>query len=207
MKIIPVIHYQKPIQLETNIKIGIDNNIKQFFLIDHSLDNINLINKAFEMKSKYNIWVGVNLLGMDTKLALSFKDIDGLDGLWCDSVLDVDNTKKYRTFKGQYFGSLAFKYQPQPNDLEQASLESSLCTDVSTTSGPGTGKEASFSKIVKIREYLKQHPMAIASGVNYKNIGEYKKIGVDYCLVASSIIDSDDYIIEDSLKKLLDAIK
>ena len=206
MKIIPVIHYQSKTQLETNIQLCLDNNISQFFLIDHDLDNYNLINKAFEMKAKYNVWIGVNLLGVKTKDAISFNDIDGLDGLWCDTTLDLENTKKYRTFKGQYFGSLAFKYQPQPVDLEEASIESSLCTDVSTTSGPGTGKAATNYKISKIREYLKNHQMAIASGVNSENISDYKRIGVDYCLVASSIIDNYDYIIEDKLKKLLNSL-
>ena len=48
--------------------------------------------------------------------------------------------------------------------------------------------------------------MAIASGVNSENISDYKRIGVDYCLVASSIIDNYDYIIEDKLKKLLNSL-
>ena len=101
------------------------------------------------------------------------------------------------------FTGLAFKYQPQPKDIELACKESILTSDVSTTSGPGTGKAAAINKILELRSHLGEHPMAIASGVSVDNIENYKGI-VDYLLVASSITSRSEIIYKDKLLELLD---
>lgn len=105
-----------------------------------------------------------------------------------------------------FFGGLAFKYQKQPKNLKLACIEATLTTDVATTSGTGTAKPASIDKIKTIREYLGDHPMAIASGVLVDNIESYIGL-VDYFLVASSITDENEFIIEKKLKELKNKIK
>ena len=79
--------------------------------------------------------------------------------------------------------------------------DSKQATDVSCTSGPGTGKEADIEKIKSIREYLGNHPMAIASGVSVENIEQYKDV-VNYLLVASSITSKGEMIIKEKLLEL-----
>lgn len=129
-----------------------------------------------------------------------------LDGLWFDQSLSPEYTKENRKFKGMIFGGLAFKYQPQPDDLEKACNDAILSTDVATTSGVATGKAADISKILTIHEYLDGHPMAIASGVNASNILSYKGL-VDYLLVASSITSRTEMIYEDKLVELVELLK
>lgn len=140
------------------------------------------------------------MLGIPTHIALT-NPLNGIDGLWCDATITPSQAKLVRNFNGMFFGGLAFKYQPQPSDLKLACEEASQATDVATTSGAGTGKAADVEKIKTIREYLGNHPMAIASGVSAQNIDNYKGIA-DYLLVASSITSSGEMIIKDKLIEL-----
>jgi hypothetical protein len=207
-EIIPVIHKLTDEQVKINIETCLSCGIKKVFLIDHnsSLTDVHerLIQNAIDIKSEYKIWVGVNLLGKSTMDALAL-DIP-IDALWCDSSITPYEASTIREFRGQFFGGLAFKYQPQPTDLETACKDSILSTDVSTTSGPGTGKAATVVKIQQLRSFLGNHPMAIASGVSIDNIASYNGLA-DYLLVASSITNSrDELIFENKLRELKDKL-
>jgi len=208
IKIIPVIHYNNNKQLNTNVQTCLKFGINDVFLIDHACDNENLIDEAKTLKMNYpNLWVGVNLLGVKTVDALQY-NLENIDGLWSDQTISIDDFSK-RTFNGLYFGGLAFKYQPQPTDLEEACNNAKLTTDVATTSGPGTGKSATFYKLQVIRKFLNDHPMAIASGVDYSNIKQYNDLGINYALVASSIIDrinGEELISDYKLNQLLTSL-
>ena len=61
-------------------------------------------------------------------------------------------------------------------------------------------------KIKLIREYLGDHPMAIASGVSIENILSYNDI-VDFLLVASSITDRNEFIIKEKLDELVKCLR
>lgn len=208
IKIIPVIHYNNNKQLNTNVRTCLKFGINDVFLIDHACDNDNLIDEAKTLKINYpNLWVGINLLGVQTVDALQY-NLENIDGLWSDQTISIDDFSK-RTFKGLYFGGLAFKYQPQPTDLEEACANAKLTTDIATTSGPGTGKSATFYKLQIIRNFLNDHPMAIASGVDYSNIKQYSDLGINYALVASSIIDrinGEELISDYKLNQLLTSL-
>lgn len=200
-EIIPVIHMLNKNQVLTNVKICIECGIKKIFLINHQVSEQDLIECANIVKNEYpSLWVGINILGISTESAIN-KNLQ-FDGLWCDATISSDDVKKYRNFKGLFFGGLAFKYQPQPKDLKIACDDAILATDVATTSGVGTGKAANVDKIKTIREYLGEHPMAIASGVSSENIHNYKDI-VDYLLVASSITSTNEMIYKEKLIELL----
>jgi hypothetical protein len=191
-------------QVLDNVKICIECGIEKVFIINHVVtvgELIGCANRVKELNS--DLWVGINMLGVSTKHALirEFNGYDGaISGLWCDESVSMGTMRK---FPGMFFGGLAFKYQPQPADLKAACEEAALTTDVATTSGTGTGKAADIIKIRRIREYLGNHPMAIASGISAENINQYKDI-VDYLLVASSITTSDrsEMIIKDKLIEL-----
>lgn len=200
-ELIPVIHMLNDEQVFLNVELCHQVGIKKVFLINHVVSVQDLLYCADKVKSKYpDMWVGVNMLGVSTEDALS-NPLTGIDGLWCDASISVEDAKRVRKFKGLFFGGLAFKYQPQPTDLESACNEAKLATDVACTSGTGTGKAPTTVKINTIRNYLGSHPMAIASGVSIENIDSYKGI-VDYLLVASSITDRNEMIIKDKLVQL-----
>ncbi len=188
-------------QVLTNVKTCLECDIEKVFIINHEVSVSDLIECANLVKKTYpNLWVGINMLGIPVSAAIS-QELSDIDGLWCDQTLSLIDANNLRNFKGQFFGGLAFKYQPQPKDLRAACDEAKLATDVATTSGVGTGKAADITKIKTIREYLGKHPMAIASGVSIDNIESYKDV-VDYLLVASSITSSSEMIIKDKLIEL-----
>ena len=199
-EIIPVIHMLNINQVLTNVNIVKNAGLNKVFIINHTVSDEDLINCALYVKAKYpELWIGINRLSKTQKQALS-QNIE-VDALWCDQTISIEDYQN-KQFKGQVFGGIAFKYQPQPKDIKQACIEAISATDVATTSGPGTAHEADINKILTIRECLKQHPMAIASGVNSKNILQYKGI-VNYLLVASSITSRSEIIQEDKLNELI----
>jgi len=200
-QIIPVIHMINQNQVLTNVNTCVDCGIEKVFLINHQSSWQTLITVANVVKKKYpNLWIGLNLLDMTTEESLS-TDFD-FDGLWCDATIDSITAEKIRKFNGKFFGGLAFKYQPQPDDIEIACIDAIVSTDVATTSGVGTGQEAELSKIKTIREHLGEHPMAIASGVSINNIHHYSGV-VDYLLVATSITTRSEMIIGEKLIELI----
>lgn len=199
-EIIPVIHMLNHNQVMTNVKLCVSCGIQKVFLINHVVSVEDLIQCALEVKKVYpSLWVGINMLGVITTDAIT-REIE-VDGLWCDASVISSLAKEFRKFKGMFFGGLVFKYQPQPKDLKEACEDSTFATDVSTTSGPGTGKAAGIDKIKMIRELLGDHP--IASGVS--EVEDYNGI-VDYLLVASSITSRTEMIYEDKLKSLIDKL-
>ena len=202
-ELIPVIHMINENQVLTNVETCLSCGIQKVFIINHQTTSEELIKCAKRVKDTYpTLWVGVNMLDKYVEDAILYEF--GFDGLWCDQSIKLEDYK-HRKFKGMLFTGLAFKYQPQPKDIELACKESILTSDVSTTSGPGTGKAADINKILELRNYLGEHPMAIASGVNSTNIDSYKGV-VDYLLVASSITSASEVIYKDKLLELLEHI-
>lgn len=200
-ELIPVIHILNEKQAFTNVEICLANGVEKVFLINHAVSDEALLACAAKIRQSYPaLWIGVNRLGVYVNDAVNMM-LSGIDGLWCDGTLTPENARKYRKFEGLIFSSLAFKYQPQPADLRLACEEAKIATDVATTSGIGTGKPADAEKINKIREYLGNHPMAIASGVSAENVHNYKGVA-DYLLVATSITDENELLIHDRLIEL-----
>lgn len=202
-ELIPVIHMINENQVLTNVETCLSCGIEKVFIINHQTTSEELIKCATRVKQTYpRLWVGINMLDKYVEDAILYEF--EFDGLWCDQSIKLEDYK-YRKFKGMLFTGLAFKYQPQPKDIELACKESILTSDVSTTSGPGTGKAADINKILELRNHLGEHPMAIASGVSVDNIGNYKGV-VDYLLVASSITSRSEIIYKDKLLELLEHI-
>ena len=200
-ELIPVIHMINENQVLTNVETCLSCGIEKVFIINHQTTSEELIKCAKRVKETYpRLWVGINMLDKYVEDAILYDF--GFDGLWCDQSIKLEDYLS-RKFKGMLFTGLAFKYQPQPKDIELACKESILTSDVSTTSGPGTGKAADINKILELRSYLGEHPMAIASGVSVDNIENYKGI-VDYLLVASSITSRSEIIYKDKLLELLE---
>lgn len=205
-EIIPVIHIINEEQVSINIDICIECGIKKVFLINHAVSIQYLFNCSKNVRNKYpNLWIGINMLGTSVEEKIGY-DLKGINGLWCDETLTKEQYVLLKEPSLTIFGGLAFKYQPQPSDLESACKMAEITTDVATTSGAGTGKPANINKIKDIRKYLGEHPMAIASGVSVDNILDYKGIA-DYLLVATSITSLGEMIIKEKLLELTSKIK
>lgn len=204
-EIIPVIHTVTTYQTLLSVKNAVKCCIKKIFLISHGNHTyLELIELAKKVKDEYpNLWIGCNFLDLPAYKAISL-DLDEniISGLWYDETLNKQQILQYRNYKGITFGGLAFKYQPQPLDLFNACQESRIICDVSTTSGQGTGLAINNDKLMHIRTYLGNFPMAIASGVSIDNIDYYKGVA-DYLLVASSITDNNEIINCERLKELI----
>jgi uncharacterized protein len=198
--IVPVIHVLNWKQIKFNLDICQRNGINFVFLINHGHDNpvTTLVEWLLKSKIEYpNIKIGVNFLQLKTEEAIIVANQYGASAIWTD----YQGTGKRDS---PLFGSVAFKYQKHvPDDkLEFVCKEAMKYVDVITTSGPATGKPASIEKIKKIRSYIGDFPLAIASGINIENKKIFEPL-VDYMLVASSITDSNEMIIEEKLINLL----
>jgi predicted TIM-barrel enzyme len=211
-ELIPVIHTVDIEQVVYNIKLCDANGIKKVFLIDHRItdDSVkkteNYINYIREFHPTIDI--GANFLGKDTKDAMILAEKLKLDYLWADksyiapeTLLQAEEILDYQK-KVWYFGCVAFKYQKPEKDLKWTCERACELMDVIVTSGSGTGKPPTIDKIKKIRNYIGNRRLAIASGIDSNN----KKIfdeHVDYYMAASSIIDKDERIIESKIKEFL----
>lgn len=202
-EIIPVIHVVNINQVITNVKTCLDCGLNKVFLINHVTNSNHLIECYNDIRKLYpNLWIGLNFLDLDITKSIQL-DIN-CNALWCDQGISFEQ-KELRKFKGKLFSGLAFKYQPQPKDIIEATITSMNTCDVPTTSGSGTGKETSLEKVKQIRSILVDYPMAIASGVNENNILNYKGI-VNCILVASSITSKSEIIDKDKLMSLINKL-
>lgn len=209
--LVPVIHMLDDEQVMINVSTCLSEGIKKVFLIHHGLDNGHLLRTAEIIKNRHpELWIGVNLLGVPTTEVLKM-ELPFVDAVWTDDGLthlswaQLEEIFALRKFKGLFFGGIAFKYQKQPSDLKEACDKAIRFIDVPTTSGAGTGKAATTSKIKEIKSFLNEKPLALASGIDSSNISNY--VGnVDYYLVASSITDEGEIINENKLGELRDIL-
>ncbi len=72
-----------------------------------------------------------------------------------------------------YYGSISFKYQPEPHDLEAVALLGSRKFHTVVTSGPGTGQPADVEKIKKMSDIVGVKQLALASGITVENMYQY----------------------------------
>ena len=212
-KIIPVIHTVDFKQVTHNIQLCHANGIDDIFLIDHRVTDTSIEDiKNYIDWTRTNIpdmRIGVNFLQLDTIEALEKSKEFNIDYIWADrsyienKTLDVAE-KAYYAHKGiqLYFGCVAFKYQRPIKNLEWTCRTACEYMDVITTSGSKTGVPPSIEKIKKMRAYIGNKPLAIASGITPENKSLFIDY-VDYFLVASSIIDKNEMIIESRLKELI----
>lgn len=180
--VLPVIHVESISQARNNVLICQEANADGCFLIGHEVNDDELIGISYELVSEFqDFWMGINCLGSSPME--SIKNASFMDGVWTDNVFDSQVESDYQ---GIYFGGVAFKYQPVVKPLQEACIDSKAFVDVVTTSGPATGAAPDLSKIQLMREYLGDHPLAIASGITVDNVSQFLPY-VDCFLVATGI--------------------
>ena len=101
---------------------------------------------------------------------------------------------------------MAFKYQRDVEDIEQAAEIAAGYMDVVTTSGKGTGYAAAPEKIKRMKKALGNHPLAIASGITPENVTDYLNHS-DCYLVATGISSRIDELDPQRTGLLVDIIR
>jgi len=200
--VLPVIHVKSLEQAKTNIEICQEYGADGCFLIGHEVSDADLVGIAYELSSDVeDFWMGINCLASSPAEAI--QDASFMDGVWTDNAFNSQIEPGYR---GIYFGGVAFKYQRVVCPLYEACVESKKFVDVVTTSGPSTGKAPDLSKIKMMREYLGDHPLAIASGITAENVSQFLPY-VDCFLVATGISRNWQEFDPDKLKLLVSKVK
>lgn len=180
-----VVHCESVLQAIRNASIAIDNGADGVFLINHAVSADELLRCAAAVRvGMPSAWIGLNFLDIEPREALHklasapFR----VDGLWVDSagVCDDDDAPAREfaaalaasSWKGMYFGGVAFKYQRQPHDLVRTAERARSLMDVITTSGPGTGSAVSVEKLDAVFNGAAPACVAVASGVSVDNLHE-----------------------------------
>lgn len=204
--VLPVVHVRDHDQAAAQAVVAFAAGAPGVFLIDHGGNSAIDLLRVFEEVSitHSDRFVGVNFLGLRSGLAGFRTIVDALedgtitrapDGLWTDDAIpEAKAALNYQIehLNGQtrHFGGVAFKYtRAYTDDPARAAEEATRLTDmvdVVTTSGPGTGHAASPAKIRAMKDAIGDRPLALASGVDAKNIARYLG-SVDFVLAATSI--------------------
>lgn len=225
----PVVHCTNKSAAMKAIKIVETSGADGFFLIDQGkMQAKDVVGLAWEVAREGALPVGLNLLGLSANEVAMKVDGSSIALWWADNALipemvRVETPPKSRSrspadiLRGlEFFGGVAFKYQPfVPDDrLEhEISLSKTWHVDVVTTSGPGTGKPANVDRVRQMFEHVqklnatggRQQRLGLASGVTVDNVGEFLPY-VDDFLVGTGIEKDFGVLDPGRVKALADQI-
>lgn len=205
-----VIHSRVGQEARDNAELAINCGMNGVFFISHGNMHSNAVIEMAKMfkQNHSNIAVGVNLLGERIQSAISESQDAMLDMVWTDETPSENDCRVIRSFKDnglwkiKWYGGVAFKYQPQPEDLTIAAKEAVGVIDVLTTSGVGTGHAPDIEKLKTLSDGFGQR-VAVASGASVENIEAMLPYVGDF-LIATSI-SRDFYTLDE--KKCLALVK
>lgn len=178
----------------------------------HIESNPSIFEFAMMLKSDFKGYtIGVNPLGISTETALRTTP-QRIDVLWTDDGgIDEINGKAelrnslvdpLKAFRPQYFGSIAFKHQKQPDDLVAVAREAAKHFSAVITSGDETGVPPTIEKMKLLAHANIGKPIGIASGITYENIMSYMPYA-DIFIIGTSVTDNDFYTYSaEKVKKL-----
>lgn len=208
-----VVHAEETEQVVRNVAIAHDNGADGVFLINHSIDVLELIDCYTLAREKFSsLWMGINPLGLSIDFAVAMMP-EPQTGLWRDNAGITETGPSYAAkmyaesrsandrWNGIYFGGVAFKYQPPVADPAVAARIARQFVDVIVTSGDGTGIAADVGKICAMKAACGDYPLAIASGITPENVELYMPYA-DCFLVATGVSDSHTELNAGRVKKL-----
>jgi len=221
--VLPVIHVEDLKQAILNIAVAKEAGADGVFIINHNIPYEKLLDIYQLVSDKFpGFWMGINLLDLgpfevfDTIFGKGLR----VQGVWTDNAMideflkdhNQDEPEKIKRFismdswKGLYFGGVAFKYQRQVYELEKAAKIAERYMDVVTTSGPATGQEPDTEKIRRIRQAIPGKPLAIASGITPENVKDYLELA-DCFLVATGISRNFFTLDETKTERLIETVR
>ena len=202
---LPVIHPVSPVTALRSIETAVLSGADGIFLINQGMTSGQVLDFIPEVNNRYpDLWIGVNLLGIEPEDVIELIAKLPVGGIWSDNAGINENTeaqtaaecfreaRQRNRWNGLYFGGVAFKYQRQVPDarIPDAARRAKAWMDVITSSGPGTSFAAPLDKVMALRLGAGDHPVALASGVSPENIEGFLPF-VDAYLVASEIETSN----------------
>jgi predicted TIM-barrel enzyme len=203
----PVVHVFSPNQAAEQTRLALKAGADGVYLIDHEGSSDDLLYAYRVTRDAVGplAFVGVNLLechdGLDAfrtiVTALWKGAIDEVpNGLWVDDALpEAASVAELRQEVPElatirYLGGTSFKYTLSYRDDPALSAAEARVmapfVDVVCTSGPGTGIAPLPEKITAMKGAIGDQPLAVASGVDHRNLGIYRD-AVDEVLVSTSI--------------------
>jgi uncharacterized protein len=210
---LPVIHCIDEEQVFNNIDIAMRCNCDGIFLVNHDINYVQMIDIIKKVKSIYpNLWVGVNFLDVTPMNIFNILDKYqvNVDGIWTDHYYGKKKYLEYilismmkYSWKGIYFGAVAFKYRGVCNDITSCCNLVKPYTDVVITSGESTGTPITNEKLDLFCN--KEKPIALASGIDIHNCLDYKeKINV---YVFNTSVSKDEHNFDEiKLSRLIETI-
>lgn len=197
MKPIPtfivVVHVKDDVQAVRQTGVAFTNGAQGVFLIHHQQNHRRLCDIYNKVRFWFpDVWLGLNFLDLAPEKALAQAPFD-VDGMWLDSTegLNASNVPANRSYA--IFAGTAFKYQPQPDDLERAVRDAADLFDVVCTSGPGTGEAIDVHKLCSMYA-VSRKPLALASGVTVENVDHFLP-HVD-CIMVNTGVSKDFHTLD-----------
>lgn len=219
----PVIHPAQGVSVAlTSVGVARDAGADGVFLINQGMSKVDVLALAASVRSHFpDLWLGLNLLGVDPSVSIRDPYIHTFNGLWCDNAgcddvkTDAWEDEEWAVFRaraasgwqGEYFGGVAFKYQNPvaTADLGEICDRARTFVDVVTTSGTATGHPADPAKARAMRNALGEHRLALASGISPLNVTKYLPYVTDF-LVATGIEKSFGVLSPDLATRLSETI-
>lgn len=210
----PVIHLDTPDVAYCNAELARRCGCPGVFLIEMDGCNDAIDPVAIEVKRRFpGLKVGVNYLGMPAHLAVAHSLALGLDATWTDNpgvrsdgvhpmVREATVPVLQQNPGHLFFGSVAFKYQPEDADPPAAARAALALGMIPTTSGPATGMPPQASKLHAMREAVGTGPLAVASGIDPDNAYELGRF-LTHILVSTGISSSFYEFDEGLLRRLM----
>lgn len=215
----PVIHLAaaQPELAYANAEMAFRNGCMGVFVISMDGRDDQVTPVAREIKRRHpKGLVGVNFLRTAADLAVRHSISNGLDATWSDapgvsSAVVTDKAQGVAAILRQhpehlFFGSVAFKYQPEEPDPPAAALAANRLGMIATTSGTATGSPPEASKLFAMRRALGLAPLAVASGITPDNAYELGRF-LTHVLVATGISKNFHEFDENELRKLMEQLK
>lgn len=214
-----VVHVEDEAQALRNVSIARNYGAHGVFLINHSI-NYHELYRIYRCvrRAHPTYWIGLNPLDLDPAAALAITP-DDVSGLWFDHggvdvnsddpacvARELQNLRDASSWRGVYFGGVAFKYQPQGGDPATEARLAAPHMDVVTTSGNATKSPPSIAKIASMRAAIGQKPLAIASGMTPENVGVFLDYA-DCVLVATGVSFSHTEFNPERLRALADIVR
>lgn len=202
-KFIPVIHVISSSHAVEQAEIAFDNGAGGIFLIDHYKDYKHLLEVYSMVRETFTYdWIGLNFLDLEPEAAILKVLSHGIDGLWMDHVRGVGQDEVDMNRNHLLFAGTNFKYQDESRevDIRKTNRIANLF-DVTTTSGPATGRAPTLDKVEKMKYIIGSRPLALASGVTLNNVESFIPF-VDCFMVATGISKPSNDVLDP--KKVLE---
>lgn len=218
--VLPVIHHLNSHLSIEQAKLAMACGADGVFVISHHNKDLDVVSVAKAIKASHpDHLIGINLLNHDGESALNLGLEAGLDAVWDDSP-GVCSTgistqakaisERLKSNNIEFFGSVAFKYQPIEPEPGKAAVLAATLGMSPTTSGSGTGRAPELEKITSMRAALNELnpelPLAIASGMTPDNV-ELFVPHLTHILVATGVSLDEHHFCEKTLRDFIAKVR